>query len=206
MDKAPLPPEDRPPLPSRRRPNRGLLWAAALATVVLAIATVIAFTSDSDDDVLKLDPNVTQPADPTLQGTDVTGQPLPAASYETFDGQAVRLSTADKPTVINFWAASCGPCVAEMPDLEKTYGANQERVAFLGLQVAERAESGLDMIARTGVTYPTGRDPSGEVLRSVGGLALPRTVLVRADGTIAAVHNGALSQAELQTLIDERLG
>jgi len=54
-------------------------------------------------------------------------------------------------------------------------------------------------------TYPTARDPRGEVFRAFGGTGLPRTVLVAADGTIVAVHNGALTASELQSLIDEKL-
>ena len=107
--------------------------------------------------------------------------------------------------VLNFWAAYCGPCVQEMPAIEEVYRANSDRVTFLGLDVAERAESGLDMIARTGITYPTARDPRGEVFRAFGGIGLPRTVLIASDGTIVAVHNGALSATDLQTLIDENL-
>ncbi len=211
MDTTSLPPDDQPPAASPRRRNRGLLWAAALATVVLAIATVVAFASGGDDgssDVQQLDPNATLPtgADGLEAGADPTGQALPQVSFVTFDGEQVPLSTDGRPMVLNFWAAYCGPCIKEMPAIEQVYQANQDRVAFLGLDVAERAESGKEMLDRTGATYPVGRDPKGEVFRAFGGMGLPRTVLVAADGTIVAVHNGELSQAELQALIDDKLG
>ena len=99
--------------------------------------------------------------------------------------------------------ASCIPCVTEMPDLERSYRANGDEVAFLGIQVAENAEDGTEMVGKTGITYPVGRDPRGTVFQEFGGVALPRTVLVRADGTIAYVHSGALSADELQAAIDE---
>jgi cytochrome c biogenesis protein CcmG/thiol:disulfide interchange protein DsbE len=209
MDTTSLPPDDRPPVTTPRRVNRGLLWASALAVVVLAIATVVAFTSgggSTGGDIQSLDPNGTQPIDDSLTGDDVTGQALPAVSYKTFDGAEVPLSTGGKPLLINFWSSTCAPCIKEMPDLEQSYQANSGRLGFLGLQVSERAESGVQMIEKTGVTYPTGRDPSAAIFRAFGGVGLPRTVIVRTDGTIAYVHSGALTAAQLQQAIDENLG
>jgi len=210
MDTTSLPPDDRPPVAGPRRVNRGLLWASALAVVVLAIATIVAFTagdgSSNAGDVQKIDPNGSQPIDDSLTGQDVTGEHLPDVSYKTFDGAEVPLSTDGKPLLINFWSSTCAPCVKEMPDLEQSYQANGTAVGYLGLQVSERAESGLEMIQKTGVTYPTGRDPSAGVFRAFGGVGLPRTVLVRPDGTIAWVHSGALTGTEIQKAIDENLG
>ncbi len=212
MDTTSLPPDDRPPVAGPRRVNRGLLWASALAVVVLGIATIVAFTAgdggSTAGDVQQIDPNGTQPLglDGLDSGVDVTGQALPDVSYKTFDGADVALTTGGKPLLINFWSSICAPCVKEMPDLEQSYQANGDRVGYLGLQVSELPQFGLKMIEQTGITYPTGRDYPGRVFRAFGGSVLPRTVLVRADGTIAYVHSGALTAAELQQAIDETLG
>ena len=212
MDTTSLPPDDRPPVAGPRPVNRGLLWASALAVVVLAVATIVAFTAgdggSTAGDVQQIDPNATAPAgiDGLDTGVDVTGESLPAVSYKTFDGVEVPLNTDGKPLLINFWSSICAPCVKEMPDLEQSYQANRDRVGYLGLQVSELPEFGLRMIEQTGITYPTGRDYPGKVFRAFGGSVLPRTVLVRADGTIAYVHTGALTAAELQQAIDENLG
>jgi thiol-disulfide isomerase/thioredoxin len=211
MDTTSLPPEDRPPEAGPRRANRGLLWAAALAVVVLAIATVVAFTGVGDDasgpDVEQIGPDATLPTNQgdLDAGTDPSGQKLPALTVETFGGDDLTIATDGKPLLLNFWAAYCGPCVQEMPALEEVYRANSDRMGFLGIQVAERAESGLDMIERTGITYPAVRDPRANVFRALGGMNLPRTVLIAPDGTVVAVHNGALTATELQALIDEKL-
>ena len=208
MDTTSLPPDDRPPVARPRRSNRGLLWASALAVVVLAIATIVAFTAGSGSsggDVQAIDPNGTQPFDDSLVGTDVTGQHLPDVSYTTFDDQTVQLATNGRPLLINFWSSICGPCIKEMPDLQQSYQANGSQVDYLGLQVSERAQNGLDMISRTGITYPTGRDVSAEVFRAFGGVGLPRTVIVRADGTIAYVHSGPLTADQIQQAVDEAL-
>ena len=102
------PPARRGPAPvppSTRRPSRGLLWATALATVVLAIATIVAFSAgDGDDDQAdKLDPTATQPP---MQGQDVTGQQVPDIDFERFDGTVGAFSDYEgRPLVINFFAS-----------------------------------------------------------------------------------------------------
>lgn len=210
MDTTSLPPDDRPPEAPPRRVNRGLLWAAALAVVVLAVATAVAFMGGSSKDatssnVERIDPNGTEPVGDDLTGSDVSGEQLPAITYKTFDGADVQLATNGKPLLINFWSSTCVPCIREMPDLEQSFQTHGTTIDYLGLQVAERADSGLAMIAKTGVTYPTARDPKADAFRALGGVSLPRTVLVRADGTIAWVHTGALSADQIQQAIDQNL-
>lgn len=38
-----------------------------------------------------------------------------------------------KPTLINFWATYCGPCIAEMPELSRLKEKYGEKMNFLGL-------------------------------------------------------------------------
>ncbi len=210
MEKTELPPEDRPPTPPPRRVSRGLIAAVALAVVVLGVATFTAFRSDGENATEKLTPGATLPPDAFAPndlsgGRDVVGSSLPAFAVTNFDGTTTELTTGGAPLVINFWASYCGPCVAEMPAIEQVYQANRDRVGVLGLQVQEAAELGVPLAERTGVTYPLGRDPKGELVRTLGGMNLPTTVFVAADGTITEVHAGAVTAEELQALIDEHL-
>jgi thiol-disulfide isomerase/thioredoxin len=108
--------------------------------------------------------------------------------------------------VVNFWAAWCGPCRAEMPAFQQASIANQGAVDFLGIQVGEEASVGQKFLQEVGATYPMGRDPKGTIMKALGGTNLPRTALIAADGTIVAVHRGELTQSELQELIDEHFG
>jgi thiol-disulfide isomerase/thioredoxin len=200
MDTTSLPPDDRPPVASPRRPNRGLLWAAALAVVVLSIATIVAFTSGADDGVQKLGGSEDQPIDGSLSGTDVTGAQLPSITFTSFEGGQTKLTVGDAPLVVNFWASTCVPCVTEMPDLERFHQANPD-VALLGLQTMENADSGRDMVATTGITYPVGRDPKGAIFSELGGVGLPRTVVVAPNGRITWVHNGPVTVDQLETAV-----
>ena len=62
-------------------------------------------------------------------------------------------------------------------------------------------EFGREMVERTGVTYPNARDPRSEIFTVFGGIALPRTVLIAADGTVADTHSGELDAEELTELL-----
>jgi len=48
------------------------------------------------------------------------------------DGKIINLKEYKGDVVfINFWATWCGPCVEEMPDLQKLYSAYNDKVTFL---------------------------------------------------------------------------
>jgi cytochrome c biogenesis protein CcmG/thiol:disulfide interchange protein DsbE len=203
-----LPPEDRAPVRPPRRVSRGLLVAAVLATVVLAIATIMAFRP-ADEDAATLDPNALaqsplSPAD-LEAAEDLRGDQLPDLDYETFEGNDEELTTDGQPLVVNFWYSNCAPCVKEMPAIEEVHRELGDQVRILGLQVFEAADLGLAMIARTGVTYDVGRDPSGTIVQAIGTTYMPTTVFIAANGTIAEVHAGELTADELRALIDEHL-
>jgi thiol-disulfide isomerase/thioredoxin len=108
---------------------------------------------------------------------------------------------------VNFFASTCTPCITEMPALEEVYqDVGGDQVAFLGLAVTDRPEDAQALVAQTGVTYPTAQDPNADVITALGGTVLPTTVLLDADGTIVATHNGALDADELRGLLADELG
>jgi thiol-disulfide isomerase/thioredoxin len=128
-------------------------------------------------------------------------------AFTTFDGAEVPLSTLrGGPTLVNFFASTCVPCVTEMPAFEEVYQEVGDEVAFLGLAVADRPEDAQALVERTGVTYPTAQDPDSAVITALGGSVLPTTVLLDADGEIVATHNGELDADELRALLADELG
>jgi thiol-disulfide isomerase/thioredoxin len=184
------------------------LTVAGLIVVGFAIALIVSISggsSKTDSDVTKLDPNAQLP--PELANTnDVTGTRLPTLSYVAFDGSTNELAPNDKPLLINVWSSTCVPCITEMPALEKVWRANRNDIDILGLDYLEPPELGQAMADRTGVTYPLGRDAKGSILRSLGGIGLPYTVLVASNGTILATHSGALTEAQLSALVKTATG
>ena len=125
----------------------------------------------------------------------------------TFDGGSFTLAdVGGRPAVVNFFASWCAPCVSEMPAFEAVKSAVGDEVAFVGINVQDRIEDGAALIERTGITWQIARDPDGELVRAVGGVGMPTTVLLDADGAIVELRTGALGQDQLGDLLREHFG
>ena len=126
----------------------------------------------------------------------------PALAAITLDGKPVQLADyADGPLLLHFWASWCGPCRAALPRLSAFAG----RMAEAGLPVTvitvNTSERERDPARRTalvleerdaiGFELPIAVDLQGTVADAWGVTALPTTVIVAPDGTVAEVHRGA---------------
>jgi thiol-disulfide isomerase/thioredoxin len=184
------------------------MWASGLAVVVLAIATVVAFTAGNrDDGAQQIDPD--NPSQ--LQGRDVTGESVPDETFDRFDGGELTggkgslTDYAGQAMVVNFFASWCTPCIEEMPEFERVHQEGPSDVAFVGINTGEQAESGSRIIDQTGVTYDILRDQSGTLTQQFDILNMPATLFVDESGTIVKVHTGRLSQTELEQIIRDDL-
>jgi thiol-disulfide isomerase/thioredoxin len=186
------------------------LWALALAVVVLTIASWVAFSTESastdDPDVVRLDPNIVfEPSG--LNAPDVSGRAVSTAAYTTFDGTTSDLGAyRGRPLVVNFWRSDCAPCIREMPALERVHRAAGDQVAFVGLTVQDREDDARELADRTGVGYDLGFDATGQLIADLGGINLPTTVFVNADGVIVDTHAGEVTEDELRGMIRTNLG
>ena len=183
----------------------GLFAITALALAAAGLVLWIG-TRGEDSGAVKVDealegiegsslvPEGTEPASVGAQAPDVT--------LELLDGTTTKLSAFEgRPVVLNFWSSTCIPCLKEMPDLESVWTSNGGKVAVVGVDVTDTEAAGREMVATTGVTYPNGRDPGADIFAAFGGTALPRTVFIDADGTIVDVHNGALTEDEVESIL-----
>ena len=132
------------------------------------------------------------------------GGPAAAFSLNGTDGRRVTLaSLLGRPLVINFWAAYCAPCRVEMPMLQAKVGA-QSTARLVLIDEGDDATIARLFLQSIGVTQPALLDSDLSVGREYGAAALPLTVFVRPDGTIAARHIGQLEErvllAELSNL------
>lgn len=130
------------------------------------------------------------------------GQPAPALELPDLHGNVHRLADyRGRRVLLNFWASWCGPCLDELPALDRTQAKFGERGAIvLGIAMDEPARV-RTFLADHPVRYPIllGRmtPPSTSLLWGDAGEVLPYSVLIGADGRVIATHRGPLDQVML---------
>lgn len=136
----------------------------------------------------------------------VAAQPparLPRLELRDREGQSVRLPDAYpcKPLLLNFWASWCGPCVAEMAELQR-YSAQQTAngVQVIGIALDDPATVRAFLAAHP-VGYPILLDTPGLGDSSVrlGDRAgvLPYSVLVSTDGRLLKQQLGPFKPGDI---------
>ncbi len=176
-----------------------LPWrTVALATVLALLAAVGTYTVLADDDP------------PAAELPLVPEGDLPSTeqvSFTTYEGEEVPLaSLRGTPTVVNFFASTCTPCIKEMPAFEEVHQEVGTEVTFIGLAVTDPPDAAQALVEQTGVTYRTALDEDGSVINALGGTVLPTTVVLDADGVVLNTHPGELTADELRALLADELG
>jgi cytochrome oxidase Cu insertion factor (SCO1/SenC/PrrC family) len=139
-------------------------------------------------DVLQALLTISGPEQPAQGGSG----PAPSFNLVGTDGRRSSLAgLAGHPIVINFWATYCPPCRAEMPLLQKQVGA-AAGVQLVLINEGDGGQAARDFLNTVGVRQPALLDSDLGVGHSYGVTALPTTVFVRADGTIAGRQVGQL--------------
>lgn len=131
------------------------------------------------------------------------GDPLPEIRLPDLDGNRVDLAAwaQGRPLLVNVWASWCGPCVQEMPELDRfaaAQGTTGTQVVGLALDTPDAVHN---FLQRVPVRYPLILDTPGPADASVwlGNRAgvLPYSVLVGADGRILRQKVGPFATGEI---------
>ena len=142
------------------------------------------------------------------------GKPGPISGPELTDPErTVSLADFDgKVVVINVWGQWCGPCRAEIPELQKVYDATRDQgVAFLGIDVRDNnRQAALDFVLDRNVTFPSIYDPSMRTMIAFGGryptTVIPSTIVLDRQHRVAAVFLRELLAEDLMPVVERLAG
>lgn len=181
---------------SHEADSRRLRWGLA-GLVVVAAAVAVAATA----------PSWSQQDGVEVTGQAEVGAPAPSVTMVDFDGVRFSLSDyAGTPLVVNFWASWCPACVAEMPDFERVHQRVDGEVAFLGINMQDVQSLAEALLDDTGVTYRIAADPDGTIYGAFGGLAMPTTVFINAEGMVTETRAGLMTEEDLVATIERHFG
>ncbi|MFT3660356.1 MAG: TlpA disulfide reductase family protein [Gordonia sp. (in: high G+C Gram-positive bacteria)] len=129
------------------------------------------------------------------------------------DGERVDLgaATAGRPTVINLWAVWCLPCRRELPlfaELSERAGDRLDVLAVHARDGGAKPYAILKFLTEVGVRLPTVTDVDGSVAAALAApRVFPSTLLLRADGTVAATLPRVFdSYDDLASVVEKELG
>ncbi|MEM7091618.1 MAG: TlpA disulfide reductase family protein [Actinomycetota bacterium] len=106
------------------------------------------------------------------------------------------------PTVYNLWATWCAPCRAELPAFDAV-AARTTDVEIIGVNVGDTGPDAGELVAELELRFPQVLDPTARIQRGLRIPGLPATIFVDSEGDVLSVHNGELTEEELDELIDE---
>ena len=148
-------------------------------------------------------------------GTVTILEPAQRPMAPTLEGPSLmeddeRVSTDDfagKVVVVNVWGSWCAPCRHEAPELVEAYKRVGDGVEFLGLNTRDLTTAPAQAFVRSsGITYPNIFDPDGTLLLGFGQLppkAIPSTIVIDADGRVAARVIGEVDANTLVALVGD---
>lgn len=132
------------------------------------------------------------------------GDRAPDFTLASLTGEEVRLSDfRGKRVILNFWAAWCPPCRAEMPHMQKYYEDFHEddNVVIVGVNVTateRHPDIVRSFVNENGITFPILLDEKREVTSEYEVVAYPTSFFIDEWGTIQSKIIGPMDREQMQ--------
>ncbi len=159
----------------------------SLAQVLIPVAAIVA-TAGTAAYFLK-----THGGDSEVSETVVAGKRISDLNFHTLKGDAKKLSEIKgKVILINFWATWCGPCIREMPSLDRLYREYKTRgLEVVAVSVDDEPENRVPkFFEKLGVSFESYVDRGGKLSEQIGVEGLPYTLIVDSDRKVLFGHLG----------------
>lgn len=116
----------------------------------------------------------------------------PDFTLKANDGSNLRLAEQRGDIVLlNFWASWCGPCLQEMPELDRLAKKFQPLgVQVWGVNVERDSAAAKAYLNKVQVQFPILFDSENTVSQAYSVEAMPTTVILDKAGQVRAVHRG----------------
>lgn len=138
-------------------------------------------------------------------------------TVKDIDGNDVKLSDfKGKKVYINMWASWCGPCLKEIPELEKVYQEFKNNDNFVFLSITSPSDSAFENInaadetksviinkaKELNISYPVLFDFKDRFMINYSVKAFPTHIFINSDGTLESVTAGMLNYKNLKEKIE----
>ena len=142
--------------------------------------------------------------------SDKEDKKFPEFSAKTVSGEDISSDVfkESKLTVVNVWGSWCGPCVAEIPELQKLYENMKDKgvnVVGLAQDAGTDMDAVKDILDKNKVTYQN-VVPEGDVTDFVMSIqAFPSTFLVDSEGNIVDKIQGGRDLESFTKAVEDAL-
>lgn len=152
-------------------------------------------------------PQMASAAAGKLKKMEALGNPVKMA-FKAVDGRQVDLTKfKGKVVLIDFWATWCGPCIAELPNVKKTYTKYHEKgFEIVGISLDQSKDKLTDFVKENDMPWPQHFDGLGwknEFAVMYGIQGIPAMWLVNKDGNLVDMKARSGLDAKVEKLLAE---
>lgn len=182
---------------AQRKQRKGLMYGGVAVAAVIVVVLAVVLVSLGSGTARAVDLRVSM-----YQGVEKVGGARELNISRLYGG----------PVALNFWAALCPPCRAEMPGFQQFYNEFKDDITLLGVDIGpftgfgdssnQEAEG---LLRDLGITYQAGFTTDSSAPRRFRITAMPTTIFINSEGEIFEQRSGIPTPGELARFTNEML-